>query len=367
MKFLSVCSGIEAVSVATAPLGWEAVGFSEIEPLPCSVLAERFPHVPNFGNMENFNEWNVPQFDILAGGTPCQSFSIAGLRGGLQDERGNLALVYCRILQKFRPKWFLWENVPGVLSSAGGRDFGSILGAMVELGYGVAYRVLDAQYFGVPQRRRRVFVVGCLGDWTSAAEVLFEPNCLRGDTTPSRKPKQEVAGTTRTSPDNGFDIADARNGTLSKVTPTLQSHHGGTSLNTQPLLVTSTGNTPAVFDRQSSYEWGTSTKASTMSARDYKSASDLISHNGVRRLTPIECERLQGFPDNWTLVNHRSKPAADGPRYKAIGNSMAVPVIRWICKRIQEKHKCQPTSTPEYPPSSSSTLGSPSTTNARQV
>ena len=182
MNYLSVCSGIEAASVAWESLRWNAVGFSEIETFPCSVLAHRFPNVKNYRDLTRFEEWDINEtVDLLVGGTPCQSFSIAGLRGGLEDSRGNLALVYCRILQKFQPRWFVWENVPGVLSSNGGRDFGSILGAMVELGYGVAYRVLDAQYFGVPQRRRRVFVVGCSGDWRRAAAVLFESGCVSVD------------------------------------------------------------------------------------------------------------------------------------------------------------------------------------------
>ena len=200
MRYISVCSGIEAASVAWGPLGWKCVGVSEIEPFPCSVLQHRFPDVPNLGDMNNFKDWLIApeSIDVLVGGTPCQSFSIAGLRGGLTDDRGNLALTYCRILQKFRPKWFVWENVPGVLSSNGGRDFGSILGAMEELGYGIAYRVLDAQHFGVPQRRRRVFVVGCLGDWRRAAEVLFEPGCLRGDTEKGGKKRKAVAALTAT-------------------------------------------------------------------------------------------------------------------------------------------------------------------------
>ncbi|MFZ9092994.1 MAG: DNA cytosine methyltransferase, partial [Planctomycetaceae bacterium] len=155
MRYLSVCSGIEAASCAWSPLGWSPIAFSEIETFPCSVLRHHYPNVPNLGDMTLFEEWDINEtVDVLVGGTPCQSFSIAGLRGGLEDGRGNLALIYCRILQKFRPRWFVWENVPGVLSSNGGRDFGSILGAMVELGYGISYRVLDAQYFGVPQRRR---------------------------------------------------------------------------------------------------------------------------------------------------------------------------------------------------------------------
>jgi len=194
MKYLSVCSGIEAATVAWHQLGWTPVAFSEIEKFPSQVLAHHYPNVPNLGDMSKFKEWEINEsVDVLVGGTPCQSFSVAGLRAGLEDPRGNLALTYVGILDKFRPKWFVWENVPGVLSSSGGRDFGSFLGAVAELGYGFAYRVLDAQNFGVPQRRRRVFVVGCIGDWRSAAEVLFEPESLCRDTKTSRKAREDVA------------------------------------------------------------------------------------------------------------------------------------------------------------------------------
>ena len=192
MNYLSVCSGIEAATVAWHPLGWNPVGFSDIEKFPSEVLNHHYPNVTNFGDMTKYKEWNLGTVDLLVGGTPCQSFSVAGLRKGLEDPRGNLALVYCGILDHFRPKWFVWENVPGVLSSGGGRDFGSFLGAVAELGYGFAYRVLDAQYFGVAQRRRRVFVVGCLGDWRSAAAVLFEPESLRRDNPPSREKREKT-------------------------------------------------------------------------------------------------------------------------------------------------------------------------------
>ena len=195
MRYLSVCSGIEAATVAWHDLGWQPVAFSEIEPFPSAVLAHHYPNVPNLGDMTKFKEWDIGTIDLLVGGTPCQSFSVAGLRKGLEDPRGNLALTYVGILDKFRPKWFVWENVPGVLSSGSGRDFGSFLGAVGQIGYGFAYRVLDAQYFGVAQRRRRVFVVGCLGDWRSAAEVLFESHSLSGHPAPSREKGQKVAGT----------------------------------------------------------------------------------------------------------------------------------------------------------------------------
>ncbi len=193
MRYLSVCSGIEAASVAWHHLGWTPVGFSEIEPFPAAVLAHRFPNVPNFGDMTKYEQWPLQSgsIDLLVGGTPCQSFSVAGLRKGLEDPRGNLMLTYLAIAARLRPRWIVWENVPGVLSSNGGRDFGTFLGALGELGYGFAYRVLDAQYVrvgrwprAVPQRRRRVFVVGRLlergtGDGAAAAEVLALEEGLR--------------------------------------------------------------------------------------------------------------------------------------------------------------------------------------------
>ena len=197
MNYLSVCSGIEAATSAWHELDWKPVGFSEIEAFPSAVLAHHYPTVPNFGDMTKYKDWKINgTVELLVGGTPCQSFSVAGLRKGLEDPRGNLALVYCGILDRFKPKWFVWENVPGVLSSGGGRDFGSFLGAVAELGYGFAYRVLDAQYFGVAQRRRRVFVVGHLGDWRPAAKVLFESESLRRDNPPSRSKRQEVTART---------------------------------------------------------------------------------------------------------------------------------------------------------------------------
>jgi DNA-cytosine methyltransferase len=201
VRYLSVCSGIEAASVAWHPLGWTPVGFSEIEPFPSAVLAHRFPNVLNYGDMTKHKEWPLEpgSIDLLVGGTPCQSFSVAGLRKGLSDPRGGLMLTYLEIAQRLRPRWVVWENVPGVLSSGGGRDFGSFLGALGELGYGWAYRVLDAQWVrthghprAVPQRRRRVFVVGCLGDWTAAAKVLFERESVQRDSAKGRAAREEA-------------------------------------------------------------------------------------------------------------------------------------------------------------------------------
>lgn len=195
MRYLSICSGIEAATVAWHPFGWTPAAFAEIDAFPSVVLAERWPGVPNLGDFTRIEASDVGAIDVLVGGTPCQSFSIAGLRGGLADDRGNLALEFLRLAQRTRPRWLVWENVPGVLSSNGGRDFGAILGGMVELGYGFAYRVLDAQYFGLAQRRKRVFVVGYLGDWRRAAAVLFERESLSGHPAPRRTARQDVAGT----------------------------------------------------------------------------------------------------------------------------------------------------------------------------
>jgi DNA (cytosine-5)-methyltransferase 1 len=194
LKYLSVCSGIEAATVAWHPLGWKAIAYSEIEKFPSEVLAHHYPNTPNVGDMTKFKEWNLESnVDVLVGGTPCQSFSVAGLRKGLDDPRGNLMLTYLAIAKQHRPNWLVWENVPGVLSSNGGRDFGSFLGGLAECGYGFAYRVLDAQFFGVAQRRRRVFVVGYLGDWRAAAAVLFERHSLQGHPAPSREKREDTA------------------------------------------------------------------------------------------------------------------------------------------------------------------------------
>ncbi|MDE2354781.1 MAG: DNA cytosine methyltransferase, partial [Betaproteobacteria bacterium] len=276
--------------------------------------------------------------DLLVGGTPCQSFSIAGLRGGLGDERGNLALEYLRLADRLRPRWLVWENVPGVLSSNEGRDFGSILGGMVELGYGIAYRVLDAQHFGVPQRRRRVFVVGYLGDWRRAAAVPFERESLRGDSPPRREtgkiaptiPSHSSAGgglgtdfdcdgglIAHSLRGEGFDASEDGTGRGTPIVPVAFALRGREE-----------GAQPEVHD--DGLTVGSLRAGSGGSSRDY-----LAARSAVRRLTPRECERLQGFPDDYTAIPYRNKPAADGPRYKALGNSMAVPCMAWLGQRIE--------------------------------
>ena len=329
MNYLSVCSGIEAATVAWHYMGWKPVGFSEIEKFPSQVLAHHYPQVTNFGDMTKYKEWKLDDsIGLLVGGTPCQSFSVAGLRKGLDDPRGNLALTYVGILDRFRPKWCVWENVPGVLSSGGGRDFGSFLGALGELGYGWAYRVLDAQNFGVAQRRRRVFVVGCLGGWESAAKVLFESESLSGDIKKGRTKKQETSkyagrGIATISPTIGCELAKQVNNQM--VNKEEQSYtlnvidvHGvaiGFHANARPDEMNFLKN-----------------KSNTLTAGQRAACHNKMA---VRRLTPVECERLQGFSDNYTNI----PKAADGNRYKALGNSMAVPVMRWIGKRINQFEK----------------------------
>jgi len=382
MKYLSVCAGIEAATCAWHHMGWKPEAFSEIEPFPSAVLAHHYPDTPNLGDMTKYKEWNLGAIDLLVGGTPCQSFSVAGLRKGLADPRGNLALVYLGIADLFKPKWIVWENVPGVLSSNGGRDFGSFLGALAQLGYGFAYRVLDAQWFGVAQRRKRVFVVGYLGDWRPAAAVLFESSSLSGNPKPSREKGERVAPTVVQGPpfsrtgnqrhtlakqnahnagivsiqgnligreaggpqgvgasDEGVmytltkadvhgvaQFVDTYNGTVQGgVSATLTADmagptHSGPKV-MQPTIIHGTQD-PCVSD------------IAFAQGRNSGGENVMVQSMAVRRLTPRECERLQGFRDDYTLIPWRGKEAPDGPRYKALGNSMAVPVMRWIGERI---------------------------------
>jgi DNA (cytosine-5)-methyltransferase 1 len=372
----SVCSGIEAATAAWHPLGWKASFFSEIEAFPRSVLAHHYPETPLHGDFTTIKAGEYEPIDLLVGGTPCQSFSVAGLRGGLDDDRGNLALEYLRLADRLRPRWLVWENVPGVLSSNGGRDFGSILGGMGELGYGVAYRVLDAEFFGVAQRRRRVFVVGYLGDWRRAAAVLFERHSLSGNPAPRRQSRESVAGGPRGGSEGhflgGFDYesnahgAGDPTGPLSRGSPSGGGHPlpavafaiqeravcenpnagpDGAGFRSDNAAYTLEARTvpQAVAFQPGNLRRGAGAPPSeavfpTLKSDHGRGLSDQHPHvfaaSSVRRLTPRECERLQGFPDDFTLVPHRGKPAADGPRYKALGNSMAVPCMAWIGQRI---------------------------------
>jgi DNA (cytosine-5)-methyltransferase 1 len=519
MIYGSVCSGIEAATAAWHPLGWKPAFFSEIEAFPSAVLAHHYPHVPNFGDMTKFEEWPDATIDVLVGGTPCQSFSHAGLRKGLDDQRGNLMLVYAAIARRYRPRWLVWENVPGVLSSDEGRDFGSLLGLLsgqkievpkggwqsagivpgIERAYGAAWRIIDAQYCrvdgferAVPQRRRRVFVVGYLGDWRRAAAVLFERESLLGNPPPRRQAGERPAptlsartqgggglgtdfdcdgglianaltahGSGVSGPDleharaghliafggnnqsgpidvataclakggsghgdfesetfvahalraEGFDASEDGTGRGTPLVPVsfaiqagalrenphsgpdgvgvqeghaytlearaevqavchssadsiqgvaLRGREGGASAELTGDVMTALrtggggGDKPHVlapayaFSSHAGAADGDQTNRShakggpvgfgvqeELSYTLRSGRTQSIAHAWrVRRLMPIECERLQGFPDGYTNVPYRGKPASDGPRYKALGNSMAVNVMRWIGSRI---------------------------------
>ncbi len=455
MKYLSLFSGIEAASVAWHGLGWTPEAFSEIEPFPCAVLAHRFPGIPNVGDMTQV-DWTKfrGKVDMVCGGPPCQDFSVAGKGASLQGARGKLSVEYAKAIHAVRPTWCLTENVPGWLSkkdNAFGHFLGELSGADAPLVsgredgkwdragvvsgpvYGLAWRVLDAQHFGVPQRRKRVFVVGYLGDWRPAAEVLFEPESLRRDSAEGGEAGEDVAGTISSRNKGGgglgtdFDLdggLQLYNDEGSEGAIMTKSNLGKGVNNRTPLVVHSLrgegfdasedgtgggvplvpiafyptnrqpefgnyedqfpaikvgsggqcGNPPAVVydmrgngdgktvptltkeaagDRPSDYAAmvfmaGQGAKAGSIAASTtvsptIKGASSGLNqapsvHAGtaVRRLTPTECERLQGFPDGWTQAPYRKKPAADGPRYKSIGNSWAVPCARWIGKRIDE-------------------------------
>ena len=367
MRYISVCSGIEAASVAWEPLGWKPTAFSEIEKFPCRVLKHRFPDVPNRGDMTKFEEWPDEPVDLLVAGTPCQSFSVAGRRQGMDDPRGQLAFAYAGILAKYRPRWLVWENVPGVLSSNKGRDFAAFVRELVKLGYGVCWRMLDAQHFGVPQRRKRIFAVGYLGDWRPSAAVLFERQSRPGDFAPGGKTGERIAGTAEEFIDKHkkFELVEAfqpaevrRTGTANPrpISPTITSGMGGgdtvprvlafpcrmsatqqaTTENLSPALQSI--NPTAVAIGTDCYNGQiTGNISMTLKAGQGNPAVNqptVMQSTQVRRLTPKECERLQGFPDDWTNIPTKGKDCPDGPRYKALGNSMAVPVMAWIGRRL---------------------------------
>ncbi|MFI8608547.1 DNA cytosine methyltransferase [Pseudomonas sp. NPDC077649] len=442
----SVCSGIEAATVAWHPLGWRAEWFAEIEPFPSAVLEYRWPEVSNLGDMTRLARQvlagTIPAPEVLVGGTPCQAFSVAGMRAGLDDPRGQLTIKYVELAdatdliraRRGEPAAIVvWENVPGVLSDKG-NAFGCFLGALAgedcelqpagkrwqDAGcvYGpkrtIAWRVLDAQYFGLAQRRRRVFVVASARAGFDPATVLFESEGLRRDTPPGRGKGQDPAAGTLRSTDGGSDVDHARASHLiasGEIVGALTAGcgpngHGGSGLATDkgaeaghilafggnnqggPIDVSTARNACASASGRMDFESETFVVHGTQdpcvevgmahtlgrnngqenavlafSCKDYGAdAGELAptlramghgdSHAnaggqvavqisaGVRRLTPREGERLQGFPDDYTMIPWRGKPAEecpDGPRYKAIGNSKAVPVVRWIGRRIQRE------------------------------
>ena len=438
MKFGSVCSGIEAASVAWTPLGWQAAWLAEIEKFPCEVLKHHYPDVPNLGDMTELPDMilsgQVEAPDLFCGGTPCQAFSVAGLRQSLDDARGNLSLTFCEIanaidqvrsVQQSDPCIVFWENVPGVLNTKD-NAFGCFLGALAgeddaliapggrwtNAGFidgpqrAVAWRVLDAQYFGVAQRRRRVFVVASARDDFDPAAVLFEFDGVRRDTAPSREAGERVApcvtngppfsrtgnerveaqamvvGTLQARDYKGISTDDVTKciiqpqaiafepGKLKRLgygdaepglSPTLRAEAGDNQVAVaQPLpfdttQITSKANyskpqqgdpchplaagahAPAIAQPMVLMDQGgiamniEHDMTGTLRRETHGHEPIVMQSMAVRRLTPVECERLQGFPDGYTNIKDK---CPDGPRYKALGNSWAVPVVRWIGERI---------------------------------
>ncbi|OTG87913.1 DNA cytosine methyltransferase [Acinetobacter sp. ANC 3813] len=344
MKFGSVCSGIEAASVAWDPIGWKAEWFAEIMPFPSAVLAHRWPEVPNLGNMtkiaEMIKDGTCEAPDVLVGGTPCQAFSIIGSKESLNDERGRLTLEYVRILNEIdsvrsirgdEPSVAVWENVEGVLKTSD-NAFGCLLGALAgeecELKptggkwthagcvYGprrtVAWRVFDAKYFGVAQRRRRIFIVASSADWINPAEVLLECESLQGSAAEGGKERNDFTASIRAS----------------------AATTGGQSIDDLGYLLfepRSPDGRPRIMKDQS-----VSPTLTRMSGGGRRPC--VLIDGKIREFLPTECEALQGFPENYTKVPFRGKPAdkcPDGHRYEACGNSMPVPVMRWIGERIE--------------------------------
>lgn len=417
MIYGSICSGIEAATVAWEPLGWKAAWFSEIEAFPSAVLAERWPEVVNLGDMTKIaaavRAGEVQAPDVMVGGTPCQAFSIAGLRNGLSDARGQLTLSYVELANAIDDKRiergeeeaiFVWENVPGVLTShdnAFGCFLAGLAGESCELEpsggkwthsgcvYGpqrtIAWIVKDAQYFGVAQRRKRVFVVASARKGFDPGQVLFESEGVRRDTPPSREPQTAVAAlTARGVGTCGADDNQAKAGHLLAfgggntggnidVAACLTAKGQRIDFEVETFAVSFAENSrgeiryqngdgsitgalstgggkpgqgiPAICIQHASIgrhdnagPQGKGWQEDVAFTMDSRASADAVQFGAqVRRLMPVECERLQGFPDNHTLISWRGKEATecpDGPRYRAIGNSMAVPVMRWIGERI---------------------------------
>lgn len=388
MIFGSVCSGIEAASVAWNPLQFKAAWFAEIESFPGAVLAHHYPEVPNLGDMTtiaaSIRAGDVVAPDVLVGGTPCQAFSVAGLRGGLTDARGQLSLSYVELANEIdhtrarngkSPCITVWENVPGVLSSKD-NAFGCFLAGLAgedrplqpsgrkwsNAGcvYGprrtVAWRILDAQYFGLAQRRKRVFVVASADPRINPAEILFDREGVRRDSAPRRRQGQSVAGTLSACSFVGGAGGRPEGAAAGHYQPV--AFGGGNTrgeidvaacLTAKGVRLDFEVETFALsIDFRGREGGNTAELGADISGCMRASGGDsdkphVLYHSqgrarlAVRRLMPVECERLQGFPDNYTLVpfTRSRKPAKDAPRYKALGNSMAVPVMAWLGQRIQ--------------------------------
>jgi DNA (cytosine-5)-methyltransferase 1 len=342
LKYLSLFSGIEAASVAWSSLGWECVGFSEIEPFPSAVLAHHYPTTKNYGDITKWKDWGlVPgSVDLVCAGSPCQAFSTAGLRKGLDDPRGNLALITLGLVEHLKPRWFIWENVPGVLTSGGqrgaGSDFAAFITALGNIGYGFAWRILDAQHFGVAQRRKRVWLcayrdpVTGAGDWRPPAAVLFDRKSLCRDLEKGGEKRKGSAA----DAGSRFDESGLQTTVGCLCADTHPGAYSGQDAYTGRLIPSSGVHCSKVAPSLTSSGPPFSRTGNQRVESDAMVAEDMR----VRRLTERECERLQGFKDDYTKISWKGKPPEECPaglRYKAIGNSWAVPCAKWIGERIQ--------------------------------
>jgi DNA (cytosine-5)-methyltransferase 1 len=374
MRVGSLFAGIGGFDLGLEMAGMESAWQSEIESGCLEVLVNHWPSVGRHGDVQQINGSKLPAVDLICGGFPCQDLSVAGRRSGLAGERSGLWFEFHRILEEHRPAWVVIENVPGLLSSNGGRDFAIILRGLVELGYGPAWRILDAQHFGVPQRRRRLFIVGHLGDYR-AAEVLFEPESLRGDIAEGGETREEIAGTleSRTDgggfpgtdgaiaghvvafPDPAYAVSAGQGGSkhgsgrhnqdtfvVAGAVTGAESHNGNSNPIAENLVIAAplrsrshpNSNMPGRGgeDDENLIVWN----EEQITSPEHRTRLDGKPHInaggrmmiGVRRLTPTEVERLQGFPDGWT--NDQS----DSQRYRMLGNAICVPVTKWLGERI---------------------------------
>ncbi|EOY5692492.1 DNA cytosine methyltransferase [Salmonella enterica subsp. enterica] len=381
IRYGSVCSGIEAASVAWESLGWKPAWFSEIDRFPSAVLNHHWPEVDNLGDMrlipQKVLDGDIEAPPVFVGGTPCQGFSVAGLGLGMDDERSQLTLHFVKIANAIdekrqerneRPSIIVWENVPGVLSDRKTNGFGNLLaglagenaalkpagGKWTNAGYiigpkrCIAWRVLDAQYFRVAQRRRRVFVVAGPRDGFDPGAVLFELGSMCRHSPPLRTPGKGPTGNSQTGTNANGKAVGSHWDDPCNPHPTLnQSNNiGGIGLSNQELFAQRDSGIVGVYRMAAFGQYADDETASTCKARDFKDATDLAVERSamhrmlVRRLTPVECERLQGFPDLFTRIPWRGKLAEncpDGHRYKALGNSMAVPVMKWLGEQINKQ------------------------------
>lgn len=386
MKFLSLFSGIEAASVAWKSLGWECVGMSEVEPFACALLKHHYPNVPNFGDVTKITEDQIKKIgriDVVVFGSPCQDLSVSGKRKGFINAtdgtvtRSGLFFDAINIFQWARKhcgaRFALWENVLGAYSSSKGKDFASVVSFMAGIddvtpppnGWGkegcalgdngmLEWSCLDAQWFGVAQRRRRVFAILDTGDWSNRPPILLEPSSLRGNSSPYRETRKEAPRGGEVDLVGGIDCEcnghgfDEPTGLLLKGSPSgggkplpaicIQGNMIGRSDSAGPQGIGFSEELSFTLTKTDIHGVCVPTMTSNGDAHSgFRDEDGLVFYinNQVRRLTPKECERLQGFPDNYTLVPVAKKMAKDGSRYRALGNSMAEPVMRWIGKSIQ--------------------------------